>query len=122
MINKNISILIFLLILSSNLFPHEIEDNPKWKHYYRGSYIVNESQDYGFGGYLRLKRTTRYTFKDLRVFLHFIEGEYYKKIRYKDSSKFRDSTQFYNYSNDYIECIITPKKQVIFDYIKDNYN
>lgn len=32
------------------------------------------------------------------------------------------SPKFYNYSNDYIECIITPKKQAIISYIKDHYN
>ena len=32
------------------------------------------------------------------------------------------SPKFYNYSNDYIECIITPKKQAILSYIKQNYN
>ena len=90
------SIVIFLFI--SILFPHQVEDPPKWKKYYRASYIINESQDYGLGGYFRLKRTTKHTFKDLRVFLHFIEGESYKKIRYKDSSKFREWSQFYNYT------------------------
>ena len=84
--------------MSSNLFSHSVEDPPKWKKYYRASYIINESQDYGLGGYFRLKRTTKHTFKDLRVFLHFIEGESYKKIRYKDSSKFREWDRFYNYT------------------------
>ena len=80
------------------LFSHQIEDIPNWKKYFRTSYIVNESHDYGLGGYFRVKRTTRYTFKDLRVYLHFIEGESYKKIRYKDSSKFREWESFYNYT------------------------
>ena len=90
--------LITLLLLNIFLFSHDIEDIPNWKQYYRGSYIVNENHDYGLGGYFRLKRTTRYTFKDFRVFVHFIEGDSYKKIRYKDSSKFRDWSQFYNYT------------------------
>tara|TARA_Y100001970_G_scaffold272151_1_gene368479 strand:- start:1661 stop:2395 length:735 start_codon:yes stop_codon:yes gene_type:complete len=92
------SIYIFLLIVSANLFSHSIEDVAKWKKYYRVSYIVNENHDYGLGGYFRVKRTTRYTFKDLRVFMHFVEGDSYKKIRYKDSSKFRDWDRFYNYT------------------------
>ena len=82
------------------LFSHEIEGVPQWKQYYRVSGILNNSdnQDYGLGTYFRIKRTTKYTFKDLRVFMHFIEGESYKKIRYKDSSKFRQWNQFYNYT------------------------
>jgi len=87
-----------VVLLLTIIFPHQIDDPIKWKQYYRASYIVNESHDYGLGGYFRLKRTTKYTFKDLRVFLHFVEGESYKKIRYKDSSKFRDWTRFYNYT------------------------
>ena len=86
------------IILFSVLCAHDIKDDPKWKKYYRGSYIVDESHNYGLGGYFRVKRTTRHTFKDFRVFLHFIEGESYKKIRYKDSSKFREWNQFYNYT------------------------
>tara|TARA_R100000005_G_scaffold95299_1_gene76265 strand:- start:891 stop:1400 length:510 start_codon:yes stop_codon:yes gene_type:complete len=33
-----------------------------------------------------------------------------------------DSPKYYNYSNDSIDCIITPKKQAILSYIKQNYN
>ena len=87
-----------IALLTSFLCSHQIEDSAKWKKYYRASYIVNENHDYGLGGYLRVKRTTEHTFKDLRVFLHFIEGESYRKIRYKDSSKFRDWDRFYNYT------------------------
>ena len=79
-----IKIYFIITLLASFLFSHQIEDSPEWKKYYRASYIVNENQDYGLGGYFRVKRTTKNTFKDLRVFLHFIEGESYKKIRYKD--------------------------------------
>ncbi len=93
MINFFLTLLFFTI-----LFSHQIVDIPSWKKYFRTSYIVNESHDYGLGGYFRVKRTTRYTFKDLRVYLHFIEGESYKKIRYKDSSKFREWESFYNYT------------------------
>ena len=31
-----------------------------------------------------------------------------------------DNPKYYNYSNDTIDCIITPKKQAILSYIKDN--
>ena len=93
-----LQIIVLAFLSFSILFTHEIEDDPKWKKYYRGSYIINESHDYGLGTYLRLKRTTRHTFKDFRIFLHFIEGQSYKKIRYKDSSKFRDWNRLYNLS------------------------
>ena len=82
-----------------NLFlSHDVEYSPSWKQYYRGSYIFNEDSGYGLGGYCRFKRTTKHTFKDLRVFLHFTEEDSYKKIRYKDSSRFRELYNFYNYT------------------------
>tara|TARA_Y100001970_G_scaffold166581_1_gene203749 strand:- start:249 stop:986 length:738 start_codon:yes stop_codon:yes gene_type:complete len=93
MIKKSIFILFTVILLS-----HDIEEKAQWKQYYRSSYIVNESHNYGLGGYFRLKRTTRYTFRDFRAYLHFIKGDSYKKIRYKSSNKFREFDRFYNYS------------------------
>ena len=85
-------------ILFNFVFPHPVDDPAIWKHYYRGSYIVNEKHDYGLGGYFRIKRTTKYTFRDLRGYLHFIKDNSYKKIRYKSSNKFQEFDRLYNYS------------------------
>ncbi|QDP51821.1 MAG: hypothetical protein GOVbin212_40 [Prokaryotic dsDNA virus sp.] len=41
---------------------------------------------------------------------------------YKIEFESLKSPRFYNYSNDYIECKIKPKKQAILNYIKKNYN
>ena len=79
-------------------FFHEIDDIPEWKQYYRGSYIVDENHDSGLGVYYRLNRKTKYTFRDIRAYLHFIKDYQYKKIRYKTSNKFIDFSRFYNYS------------------------
>ena len=95
--NSKISYVITLLLFSV-VFSHQIDDDVNWKQYYRGSYIVNEHRDYGFGGYYRLKRTTQYTFRDFRAYLHFIKDDSYKKLRYKSSNKFREFDRFYNYS------------------------
>ena len=94
-INKSIFI---VLIILSCIFPHEVDDTANWKQYYRGSYIINEQHNYGLGGYFRIKRTTKYTFRDLRGYLHFIKDNSYKKIRYKSSNKFREFDRLYNYS------------------------
>lgn len=40
------------------------------------------------------------------------------KIEFEDLK----SPKFYNYSNDWIECKIKPKKKAIINYIKNNYN
>ena len=87
-----------LLLCVSYVFSHEIDDNPKWKQYYRGSYIVDEGHDSGLGVYYRLNRKTEYTFRDIRAYLHFIKDYQYKKIRYKTSNKFIDFSRLYNYS------------------------
>ena len=89
---------IIILLSISCFFSHEIDAPAKWKQYYRGSYIINENDDYGFGGYFRLKRTTQYTFRDFRSYLHFIKNDSYKKIRYKSSNKFIEFDRLYNYS------------------------
>ncbi len=92
-IKKNI----FLLFISF-VFLHEIDDNPEWKQYYRGGFIVDENNDTGLGVYYRLNRKTEYTFRDIRAYLHFIKDYEYKKIRYKASNKFIDFSRLYNYS------------------------
>ena len=40
---------ILFYILFNFVFPHPVDDPAIWKHYYRGSYIVNEKHDYGLG-------------------------------------------------------------------------
>ena len=93
MIKKSI-----LLLCISYVVLHEVDDNLEWKHYYRGSYIIDENQDSGLGIYYRINRKTKYTFRDIRAYLHFIKNYQYKKIRYKSSNKFIDFNRFYNYS------------------------
>jgi hypothetical protein len=45
-------------------------------------------------------------------------SDYINIIRYKNIN----SPKYYNYSNDFIECEIEPKKDNILNYIKSNYN
>ena len=42
---------------------------------------------------------TKYTFRDLRAYLHFNNNNSYKKIRYKSSNKFIEFNKLYNYSS-----------------------
>lgn len=88
----------YLFIFITTIQSHVVETNPEWKRYYRASFIVNEKHDYGIGAYLRLKRTTDYTFRDLRMYVHFIENDSYKKIRYKNSRRLLDWRNIYNYT------------------------
>ncbi len=89
-----------LFLFSSVLFAHEIDEGmPKWKHYYRCGLIQSEDNARGMGGYFRIKRNTNYTFKDLRLFAHYISSsDSYVKLRYKNSTKFVKFSQFYNFT------------------------
>ena len=61
--------------------------------------------------YLELSKELCYKIEDkLEDFIYKIE---FSKLK---------SPKFYNFSNDYIECKIKPKKQAILNYIKNNNN
>ncbi len=90
--------MILLATCFSFTFSHDIDDSSDWKQYFRGSYIQDENNDSGLGIYYRLNKNSKYTFRDIRAYLHFIKNYEYKKIRYKSSNKFIDFERFYNYS------------------------
>ena len=90
--------MILLATCFSFIFSHDIDDHSNWKQYFRGSYIQDENNDSGLGIYYRLNKKSKYTFRDIRAYLHFIKDYEYKKIRYKSSNKFIDFKRFYNYS------------------------
>ena len=41
------------------------DDFLKWKRYFRGGLIQSQNNELGVGTYVRLKRSTKFTFKDL---------------------------------------------------------
>ena len=89
---------ILLATCFSIIFSHNINDHSEWKQYFRGSYIQDENNDSGLGIYYRLNKKSKYTFRDIRAYLHFIKDYEYKKIRYKSSNKFIDFKRLYSYS------------------------
>tara|TARA_B110000438_G_C15741204_1_gene618549 strand:- start:416 stop:1132 length:717 start_codon:yes stop_codon:yes gene_type:complete len=92
--------IIIPFIFCLSLYAHDIKDDfISWKYYSRITTIQSINNNYGFGTYLRIKRNTKYSFKDLRLFAHqvFKDGSFYK-LRYKNSSKFINLNRFYNFS------------------------
>jgi len=91
--------LIFILVVGS-LFAHDVGDDfLKWKRYFRGGLIQSENNGLGVGTYFRLKRSTKFTFKDLRLFAHWIsDDDTYFKLRYKDSYKFIKFDNLYKFT------------------------
>ena len=92
--------IVILLLLCANLYGHDEKDDfINWKRYFRLSAIQSENNNYGAGTYFRIKRSTKYTFRDLRLFAHQIsEGNSYFKLRYKDSNKFIKLNKFYKFT------------------------
>ena len=76
----------YLLIFAFTSFVigHEtLKEKIKWKQYSRLGTVFSDSPQLGFSGYARLKRTTKFTFKDLRVFSHLYKNNTELKLRYK---------------------------------------
>ena len=74
------------------------KDNPKWKQYFRMGTVSSENSQLGIAGYLRLKRTTENTFKDIRVFSHLYKNNTELKLRYKSSQRFLSFRSLYSFN------------------------
>ena len=90
---------IITLLFCASLYGHDIEDDfIKWKRYFRLGVIL-ENKEYGGGTYFRIKRSTKNTSKDLRLFAHHTStGDSYFKLRYKNSNKFIKFNKLYNFT------------------------
>ena len=91
--------LIVLFLFYEDVKGHDVTDDfIKWKSYFRLS-TISENNQYGLGSYYRIKRNTKFTFKDLRLFAHQItSGDNFFKLRYKDSKKFIKFQNLYNFT------------------------
>ena len=74
------------------------KDNLKWKQYFRIGTVSSENLQLGIAGYLRLKRTTEATFKDIRLFSHLYKNNRELKLRYKSSQRFLSFRSLYSFN------------------------
>ena len=92
----------FILLFSSIYalsYAHDPDkDNLNWKQYYRFGSVYSESSNIGYSSYGRLKRTTAYTFRDIRFFGHFFENDSEIRLRHKYSRRFLTIDHIYSYS------------------------
>ena len=66
-------LLLFIITISFS-YSHDLDkENLDWRQYYRLGSVYSESSDIGHSWYGRLKRTTSFTFRDVRFF-----GNFYK--------------------------------------------
>ena len=79
------------------------KDNLKWKQYFRIGTVSSENLQLGIAGYLRLKRTTEATFKDIRLFSHLYKNNRELKLRYKSSQRFLSFRSLYSFNTLYYE-------------------
>ena len=90
--------IVFLLIIPC-LFAHDPDkERMDWAQYYRVGAVYSETSTTGIAGYARLKRTTAYTFKDIRFFGHFFQTDTEKRIRQKSSRRFLSIDRFYSFN------------------------
>jgi len=71
---------------------------PDWKQYTRLG-IVNSGMEYpGVATYLRLKRTTSYTFQDIRIYGHYFKDNQEIRVRQKTSRRFMSFNWLYSFN------------------------
>tara|TARA_B100000519_G_scaffold10089_1_gene7903 strand:- start:95 stop:802 length:708 start_codon:yes stop_codon:yes gene_type:complete len=88
---------IFLIV--SCALPHDLsKEQLEWKQYYRIGSVFSASSDAGISGYGRLKRTTKYTFRDIRFFGHFFNKDTEIRIRQKSSRRFLTFESIYSFN------------------------
>ena len=86
------------LIVSCALSHDPNKEQLEWKQYYRIGSVVSASSNAGVSGYGRLKRTTKYTFRDIRFFGHFFNKDTEIKIRQKSSRRFLTFDSIYSFN------------------------
>tara|TARA_Y100001970_G_C14250367_1_gene871413 strand:+ start:1063 stop:1782 length:720 start_codon:yes stop_codon:yes gene_type:complete len=81
------------------LFAHNPNLNPpNWKQYYRLGVVNVGGENIGLATYGRLRRTTDYTFNDLRFYGHFYKNDQEVRFRKKTSRRFLSFKKFYSFN------------------------
>ena len=87
------------ILLFSLVFAHDPNaEFPDWKQYTRIGFVNSGMEIPGIATYLRLKRTTSYTFQDVRFYGHFFEKDTEVRIRQKTSRRFRSLDWLYSFN------------------------
>ena len=74
------------------------QETIEWKQYFRIGTVYSEDSNIGYAGYGRLKRSTEYTFKDIRFFGHFFNKDTEIRIRQKSSRRFLTFDNIYSFN------------------------
>ena len=91
-------LLLFIITISFS-YSHDLDkENLDWRQYYRLGSVYSELSDIGHSWYGRLKRTTSFTFRDVRFFGHFYKSDSEIRLRHKYSRRFLSIDNIYSYS------------------------
>ena len=89
----------FLLILLTFLWGHDPQaDVPQWTAYTHGGLVNVNNNNSGVASYSRVKRTTSYTFRDLRFYAHIFGSDQDIRFRQKSSRIFVSLPWLYNFT------------------------
>tara|TARA_B100001996_G_scaffold364887_1_gene334273 strand:+ start:2847 stop:3566 length:720 start_codon:yes stop_codon:yes gene_type:complete len=97
--------IIFIFVVALNLLNGHNPDKelPRWKHYSRIGFIRSGDNIKGLATYLRFKRTTSYTFRDLRFYGHFFNNNQEIRLRQKTSRRFMNFDWIYSFNTLFYE-------------------
>lgn len=83
----------------SNLYAHDPSlEFLNWSQYYRLGAVQSTTSKSGIATFARLKRTTSYTFKDLRFYGHFFYNDTEIRVRQKTSRRFLSFKRLYSFN------------------------
>jgi hypothetical protein len=87
------------ILFCSIVFAHNPNaELPDWKQYTRLGIVNSGMENPGVATYLRLKRTTSYTFQDIRIYGHFFDHDTEIRIRQKTSRRFMSLDWLYSFN------------------------
>ena len=88
-----------IFLITTSVFAHDPDKEVlEWKQYYRMGAVYSVNSNTGITGYSRLKRTTKYTFRDMRFFGHFFNKDTEIRIRQKSSRRFLTFNSIYSFN------------------------
>ena len=87
------------ILFCSIVFAHNPNaELPDWKQYTRLGIVNSGMENPGVATYLRLKRTTSYTFQDIRIYGHYFKDNQEIRVRQKTSRRFMSFNWLYSFN------------------------
>jgi len=89
---------LFFALFSGLIAHNPNTELPKWNQFVRMGVVQVGTNESGLGSYGRLKRTTEYTFHDIRFYGHFFSNNEEIRVRQKSSTRFLNFDEIYTFN------------------------